>query len=92
MIVGAIKHKTLMSNENESALDNRMSFQDFKRLTVDERDYFIFDTLCRVDSRTAAFESKYAKAWVETVMKAMLGLTLTGVLGAILATVGLKGH
>ena len=83
-----------MATDEQSSLDNRMSFQDFKRLTVDERDYFIFDTLCRVDSRTAAIENKYAKAWVETVMKGFVGLTLTGVVATLLTTIGIsvKGH
>ena len=73
----------------ENSLDNRMTFQDFKKLTVDERDYFIFDTLCRVDQRTAVASEKYARAWVESTMKGLIGLTLTGVLAAVLATIGI---
>lgn len=70
-------------------LDNHMTFQNFKSLTDEERLYFIFDTLCRVDNRTAAFEEKYAKAWVETTMKGLVGLTLTSVVISILAFIGL---
>ena len=72
-----------------NALDNRMTFQDFKKLTTDERDYFIFDTLCRVDTRTAALDTKYSKAWVETTMKGLIGITLTGVVATVLATIGI---
>ena len=78
--------------DNDSPLSNRMDFKDFKRLTTDERDFFIFDTLCRVDQRTAALDNKYSKAWVETTMKGLIGLTLTGVVATVLATIGIHIH
>lgn len=73
----------------ENELDNRMDFQGFKRLTVDERDYFIFDTLSRIDKRTAVLDSKFSQKWVEQTMKGLIGITLTGVVATILATIGI---
>lgn len=70
-------------------LDNHITFQSFKGLTDDERLYFIFDTLCRVDNRTAAFEAKYSQKWVEQTMKGLMAITLTGVVATILATIGI---
>lgn len=66
-----------------------MDFQSYKRLTADERDYFLFDTLCRVDERTASLNDRFAGKWVETAFKAVASVTLLGVLAAVLSTVGI---
>lgn len=80
--------------DDRNGLSNRIDFQSYKKLTVDERDFFIFDTLCRIDERTATIDSRFAAKWVETVMKSGIGVTLIGVLGAILAMAGIhiKGN
>lgn len=76
-----------MSDQN--GISNRMDFSSYKKLTTDERDFFIFDTLCRIDERTGAIDTRFASKWVETVMKSGIGVTLVGVLGAVLATIGI---
>jgi hypothetical protein len=73
----------------QNGINNTMNFQDFKRLSQDEREYFVFDTLCRVDARTAAIDRRFALKWVERVMQSGMAITLIGVLGAILAQVGI---
>ena len=74
---------------DDANLNNKMDFQSYKKLNADERDYFIFDTLCRIDDRTASLDQRFAGKWVEQGVKAFASLTLLGVLGAILATVGI---
>lgn len=77
---------------SDALLNNKMDFAAFKNLSAEERDYFIFDTLSRIDERTAGIQSRYASKWVETVMKSAAAVTLMGIFAAILAQVGIKLH
>lgn len=78
--------------QEEAQITNRMDFQSYKKLTPDEREYFMFDTLCRIDSRTVALDERFAAKWTEKVMKNGLAVTLLGVLAAVLAQVGIHIH
>ena len=73
----------------ENGISNNMDFQSYRNLSSEQQQFFIFDTLCRIDERTANIDSQYARRWVETVVKSTIGVTLVGVLGAVLSTVGI---
>jgi hypothetical protein len=69
---------------------NDMSFQDFKRLTAEEREFFIFDSLCQVGSIASKLDSmdeRYSSKWVERGAKALAYTVGTAIIVAVLALV-----
>lgn len=54
---------------------NDTTFDAYKRLTPEEREFFIFSQMCKIDSMDQRFASK----WVETGLKSV-GTTLVGTL------------
>lgn len=75
--------------EKENGLTNRIDFAAYRAMSAEQQQFFLFDTLCRVDERTASMEEKYAAKWVETYFKGGVTLVLTGVLATILGFVGI---
>jgi hypothetical protein len=72
----------------------QMNFQDYKKLSQEERDFFLFDKMCKIDDiadKMPALDKKFASKWVETGAKALVGIVLVTVVGAMLALVISKG-
>lgn len=72
----------------ENGISNKMDFQDYKKLSPEERDYFIFDMLCNVYERTKDMDSRFAGKWMETALKwfaTALGTVGLGAAATVLA-------
>lgn len=72
------------------AMENRMTFQDYKKLTPEERDYYIFDNICKIGAvcdNLEKMDEKYASKWVQNVMTWLGYLTGASVVAALLALV-----
>lgn len=69
---------------------NDIDFQAYKKLTEEERDYFVFDNLCKISKlcdQLDALDGKYANKWVETTMKWAGYLTGASVITALLGLI-----
>ena len=69
-----------------------MDFQNYKQLTTDERDFFVFSQLCKIDDISRVLDGedqKYAGKWVEVAVKGTI-TTLVG--GLIWLFFGLISH
>jgi hypothetical protein len=67
--------------------DNRMSFQDYKQLTEEERQFYLYDKLCNFDD----LEEKFAAKWVEKGIVGAIVLVLTSIGGGIMWLLGIHG-
>lgn len=65
-------------------MSSKMDFQDYKRLTLEEKEFFMFDKLCKLDD----LDTNYAGKWVEKVITATMGVIGIGFIGSILYWLG----
>lgn len=73
-----------------SRTDNKMSFQDFKQLTDEERDFFVFDQLGKLDVLDK-LQEQFAAKWVEKGIVGAIALVLTSIGGGIMWMLGIHG-
>lgn len=69
----------------------RMNFEEYKRLTPDERELFLFQQLCKVDDICISLDGqpkKYAAKWVEHAMKTGIGSLVVGIAGVFFTILG----
>lgn len=70
---------------------NKLSFDDYQRLTPDQREFFTFDQLSKIDgiyTRLAEGEKLFAGKWVETAVKTFIYVIVVGFVGSLLFLLG----
>ena len=72
----------------------KMSFQEYQRLTEGQRQFYMFEQLCRIDEVCDAvhsieedISSRFAAKWVEWLAKGQITIVLTGFLVALMTVV-----
>lgn len=71
--------------------DGSFSFDEYKRLTQEEREFFIFQRICKIDDICDSLESgqsKFAAKWVEHAMMSVVALVASGLVGLGFTYVG----
>jgi len=67
-------------------------FEDFKRLTKEQQDFFIFDKLDSIHIKVSKFDltkldKRYASMWVQKIVFGLVALILVSVATAVVAQV-----
>lgn len=73
--------------------NNQVSFQEFKMFSPEEKDFFVFTQLSKVDDiykKLELGERRFAGKWVEKAMKLVITLVVLAVIVAVLAKIGLQ--
>lgn len=74
----------------ETDTSQRMSFEQYQRLSPDQKEFFTFDKLCKIDDvckRLDDLENKFAAKWVQNVMTWLAYILGGSVVTALLALV-----
>lgn len=60
-----------------------MRYEEYKQLSPDQKEFWMFERLEKLDY----LDKRFASKWVEHVVKTLGGLTIAGVFSALLALV-----
>lgn len=66
---------------------SKMDFQDYKKLTEEERELFIFGQLCKLDA-FENLETRFAAKWVESAMKGSISVIVLGFIATLFSLIG----
>ena len=70
-------------------ISGRTTFRDFKRLNQDERDYFVFSQLEKLNALDG-LDARFAGKWVEVAIRTGIYIVFTGIIGSILWVLGVR--
>lgn len=65
-------------------MDGRFDYQQYKLLSEEEKELFMFSRLCRIDDILDALEDgkkNFASKWVEHAMTTVIALVASGLIG-----------
>lgn len=74
-----------------NGINPQIDFQGYKRLTEDEKQFFIFDKLCKIDGIADSLDrlgEKYASKWVENGIKFVLGAVMSSAIAMLIWLTG----
>lgn len=74
-----------MNEKNGNKLVN--SFEEYKKLSSEEKDYYIYSTLLNVEKLHTRLDKRYASKMVEHLVFAFIGIILVGFVGALVLQV-----